>query len=360
MLSCGICLDTLNAPVALICGHVFCEDCVVRIIHSVKPFRTSHACPTCRNTFSIVNMSPAFVPAHLRPYVSPSVRRLYLDQGNCSNSTVTPTGTLSSPNPDIVAQLEAQNAALRISCEKWRRQAEAHATARYQLLELAQASRSYSHHLEKENGELRRKLDALTNVRIHGDYRTGRPITSSSSPRLSSVPTSPGQLSTASSSSSSSSSPFLGSYQDDAASPSSSKPRTTWSHHSPHHDPSLPSSSPFTSTTHSLSPQLSRPQHNRSLSDTNTSTPTEASLGMAANHGRGSCFTPSSGPGPSPSSVSVGKRKRSNTAPEASTAFPERCSNTFSMLGASSSLGSTSHDSMSPRPLKRACHRYTS
>ncbi|KAF6820228.1 rad5-like protein (SNF2 family domain-containing protein) [Colletotrichum sojae] len=40
---CAVCLDTLNKPVITHCKHVFCRDCISKVI------QTQHKCPMCRN-----------------------------------------------------------------------------------------------------------------------------------------------------------------------------------------------------------------------------------------------------------------------------------------------------------------------
>ncbi|TFK97888.1 hypothetical protein BDV98DRAFT_246663 [Pterulicium gracile] len=342
MHTCGICLDTLNAPVALICGHVFCEECIVRIIHSIKPFRTSHSCPTCRNTFSIVNMSAAFVPSHLRAYVSPSVRRLYLDQHPSNAAEGQPpinVGGATAAASETLALLQAQNATLRESCEHWRTQAQADALARIQILEAAQVARSYANHLEKENRELTRKLELLTSA---GANRTGSPDSLSPHSPLDPEPgAAPVSLSTISS-------PFLSAYQASQA-PSSSKVQATAVPVDPTQDDYPLSSMPVASGSRlsHLSPQLSRPQHSRSMSEL-TSTPKIArsqesgSPEEEPSAARDDATIAQFSPGTTPSPRVAAKRKRRNTAPE--------------MASGSGLLPSTSFNpssESSPRPLKK-------
>ncbi len=45
-LECPICLETLELPIVLICGHTFCRKC----IQQQKQY--SNTCPTCRSRIS--------------------------------------------------------------------------------------------------------------------------------------------------------------------------------------------------------------------------------------------------------------------------------------------------------------------
>jgi len=45
--SCVICLGELRRPVELPCGHMFCADCLLRLISQERRFR-SQSCPMCR------------------------------------------------------------------------------------------------------------------------------------------------------------------------------------------------------------------------------------------------------------------------------------------------------------------------
>ena len=41
---CSICLDALKAPVITSCAHVYCKECIERVIDATKP----PLCPLCR------------------------------------------------------------------------------------------------------------------------------------------------------------------------------------------------------------------------------------------------------------------------------------------------------------------------
>ncbi|KAI0310050.1 hypothetical protein OF83DRAFT_1178962 [Amylostereum chailletii] len=161
MSSCAICLDTLKAPTAYPCGHVFCYECVARSVRPLNPLTTA-SCPTCRATFPIVTLNAALIPAHLRPYFLSPFRRLYLDEPSPRSPERSPS--ISSPSPFVttpattsassehqpspptslasssssppshsppstLARLQSENITLRQSCLAWRRRAEAQSAA---------------------------------------------------------------------------------------------------------------------------------------------------------------------------------------------------------------------------------------
>ncbi|XP_063788585.1 E3 ubiquitin-protein ligase TRIM39-like [Pseudophryne corroboree] len=46
-LSCSICLSTYTDPVSLRCGHIFCQDCIVRVLDTQEG-AGGYSCPECR------------------------------------------------------------------------------------------------------------------------------------------------------------------------------------------------------------------------------------------------------------------------------------------------------------------------
>lgn len=45
-------------------GHVFCYDCIVRVVRNVQPFTQQHFCPTCRTVYTICTSQPPSTPRH--------------------------------------------------------------------------------------------------------------------------------------------------------------------------------------------------------------------------------------------------------------------------------------------------------
>ncbi|VDC03431.1 unnamed protein product [Peniophora sp. CBMAI 1063] len=82
---CPICLDDLKNPVSTPCGHLSCEECLNKHIEgSHDPYKST--CPTCREDFPIVTPDLARVPDKYKPFVQPSIRRVYLPGGD--NTTI--------------------------------------------------------------------------------------------------------------------------------------------------------------------------------------------------------------------------------------------------------------------------------
>ncbi|KAI0664499.1 hypothetical protein C8Q70DRAFT_895680, partial [Cubamyces menziesii] len=154
MPTCVVCLDALKDPAALPCGHVFCYDCVIRLVRSVSPFSTSHFCPTCKKPYTISNVDPNLVPHHLRQHVTPSVRKLHLEY------------SLPIPNKGTATNAEcerllAENASLKSCCFVWRKRAAVHATATMGFVGLARLARDYGLKMKKERDEFETKYAEL-------------------------------------------------------------------------------------------------------------------------------------------------------------------------------------------------------
>ncbi|KAJ7636771.1 hypothetical protein FB45DRAFT_449763 [Roridomyces roridus] len=94
---CSICLERFNYPVSLPCGHVFCQECIRRTVHSTQSTSNSKSCPTCRATFSILNVDPALIPAYLRPHIQPPLRPLFLEDSPTPNSARSASASTSRP-----------------------------------------------------------------------------------------------------------------------------------------------------------------------------------------------------------------------------------------------------------------------
>ncbi|OAX40159.1 hypothetical protein K503DRAFT_715031 [Rhizopogon vinicolor AM-OR11-026] len=78
MAECGICLEDLETPVCIPCGHVHCEECIRAHINSGNDALKS-SCPSCRSVFHIAMPDLSFVPEKYHDFMVPSVRKLYMD-----------------------------------------------------------------------------------------------------------------------------------------------------------------------------------------------------------------------------------------------------------------------------------------
>lgn len=111
-----------------------------------------------------VTPNPLLIPPHLRPYILPPLRRLYLNAP--AFSPVDPSSSSSSSTSAeeverITARLHMENAILRQSCHAWRARANAHVAAHVGLSTLARLAQDQARVLRDERDELARKYDAL-------------------------------------------------------------------------------------------------------------------------------------------------------------------------------------------------------
>ncbi|KAI0675587.1 hypothetical protein C8Q78DRAFT_963034 [Trametes maxima] len=154
MPTCVVCLDTLKDPAVLPCGHVFCFECVVRLVRSVTPYTTNHHCPTCKHQYTVSNVDPNLVPHHLRQYITPAVRKLHLEY------TIPLPDNAISTNAECT-RLLAENTSLRSACFVWRKRAAVHATATMGFVGLARIARDYGLKMKKERDEFETKYNEL-------------------------------------------------------------------------------------------------------------------------------------------------------------------------------------------------------
>jgi hypothetical protein len=172
MASCRICLEDMKKPAALPCGHIFCSDCIVKTIQAVKPYTHLQPCPICRTLYNIAPINLNVVPANLRPFLTPSIRRVYIDPPSTSQendtadvneqpATVGPSPVaMTSPTSEL-ARLRAENITLRNHCALWRKRAEMHGAANLGLLNFARVVRDQASHLARERDELQTRCHSL-------------------------------------------------------------------------------------------------------------------------------------------------------------------------------------------------------
>lgn len=107
-------------------------------------------------TLPVAPLNPLVVPPHLRPFITPTVRRVYIDSPE--------DGEPSSLPPSVseeLAKLHAENQTLRSHCVLWRRRAELHGAATLGLLDFARMVRDQAVTLARERDELRRQCQSL-------------------------------------------------------------------------------------------------------------------------------------------------------------------------------------------------------
>jgi hypothetical protein len=104
------------------------------------------------------------IPPHLRPYVLPPVRRIFLNPPAPSLGLSDTAGRGSNLTAEVekaVARLHMENAVLRQSCYAWHARANTHMTAHFQLSALVRTARDQARTLMDERNELARKYDSL-------------------------------------------------------------------------------------------------------------------------------------------------------------------------------------------------------
>jgi hypothetical protein len=115
------------------------------------------------NAHCVVAPNPLFVPQHLRAYIQPPFRRLYLDDFAPSTMLTDPasSSTAVEETDKISARLHMENAVLRQCCHAWRARANAHIAAHTGLSAFVRLARNQTRKLKGERDELARKYDAL-------------------------------------------------------------------------------------------------------------------------------------------------------------------------------------------------------
>ncbi|KAJ7334304.1 hypothetical protein DFH08DRAFT_880772 [Mycena albidolilacea] len=168
---CSICYERFTAPVALPCGHIFCRECIRRVVEASQLSTLQHLCPTCRAGYSVVSVDPAILPAYIRPHILPTLRPVFFDDPSLElapAAAASCVSTSATPIPPPVKAEGHQVEALRLSCETWRRRAEVHAAANAGLLGFARAAKDYTQCMRAERDQalnrcavLERKLAEL-------------------------------------------------------------------------------------------------------------------------------------------------------------------------------------------------------
>lgn len=164
-------------------GHIFCTECVVKTVQAVQPIRNVHTCPMCRAPYNIgtstllspprrvltfpllAPLNPLVLPPHLRPFITPTIRRVYIDTPEQSKDS----STSVPPNvAEELARLRHENQTLKSHCTLWRRRAELHGSATLGLLDFARMVRDQAAALARERDDwarrchsLKRKLDDI-------------------------------------------------------------------------------------------------------------------------------------------------------------------------------------------------------
>ncbi|KAF8806906.1 hypothetical protein BYT27DRAFT_6613282 [Phlegmacium glaucopus] len=156
MVSCCICIEQSKNPVSLPCGHIFCTNCIVKAIRVVKHSTNFHPCPVCRSVYNIAPVNLRMVPPNLRSFVTPSIRRLYIDSHSPEQEEE--NHTLITSTSSEISRLQAENHALRNHCTMWRRRAEMQGLAN---LKLTHTIRDQASQLAHERDEPDRRCSRL-------------------------------------------------------------------------------------------------------------------------------------------------------------------------------------------------------
>jgi hypothetical protein len=101
------------------------------------------------------------VPPHLRPHLTPSIRKVYLDLPPRSDKPeASASNTAASGVPyDLsieLARLHAEKEALRLNCSMWKKRAEVHSSATLGMLELSRVARDQVVQVSRDRDTLQR------------------------------------------------------------------------------------------------------------------------------------------------------------------------------------------------------------
>lgn len=94
------------------------------------------------------------VPPNLRAFVTPSIRRLYIDSEPNPPDEVQGNDTPIASTSSDISRLQAENRALRNHCIMWRQRAEIQGLANLNLMKLVDTIRDQASHLAHERDEL--------------------------------------------------------------------------------------------------------------------------------------------------------------------------------------------------------------
>ncbi|KAJ3735066.1 hypothetical protein DFJ43DRAFT_1060370 [Lentinula guzmanii] len=119
---CTICLSEMNDPVCIPCGHLYCSQCLSDYIASSSEDGYTTLCPTCRALFSIVSPELTCLPKHVHRYITPSIRRVYLD-----SSAVQSLQQKLVTSQNQVRNLKKESERLMLFCEKYQNASDVHA-----------------------------------------------------------------------------------------------------------------------------------------------------------------------------------------------------------------------------------------